>query len=214
MKFVIGFLAGLVAVAAGLGAAMYTGAISTAQPGPTAQADQAMPTPRPKPSDTQPPGAVAPGTKQPATTPPPKVVKQENYGDWLYSCVEVPDNGGTACAISQRIARADTKQAVFLWRINQDGKGGFVSVWQTPTDILVGRGLTIDAGTPKPLVIPFELCTSRGCQAGANVDPSFLDALGKADKATAKLFLINGQSVTIKVSVKGLSDALAKLRAR
>jgi invasion protein IalB len=217
MKFLLGFLVALVVVASGLGAAMYMGAVSTAQPQRTAQAEESAPVPRvapgpaPAPAGGAAPAATAPGD---ATTPQPKVTKKETYGDWIYSCVELPDNGATPCAIAQQISNAQTKQTVFLWRINQDGKGGFVSIWQTPTDIFVGRGLTIDAGTPKPLVIPFQICTTRGCQAAANVEPGFLETLGKAEKATATLYLINGQPVTINVSVKGLPDALAQLQAQ
>jgi invasion protein IalB len=208
MKFLIGFLAGLAAVAVGLGAAMYVGAVRPAQLQPAAPAEAPAAAARPV-------AGTAPASTAPAqpTALQPKVVKQENYGDWLYTCIEAPGGGKAVCSVSQKILRADTKQAVFLWRIDSDNKGGFVATWQTLTDIFVGRGLTIDAGTPKPLVVPFQLCTSLGCQAAAAAQPDFLDALSKAKTATATLYLLNGKSLTINVSVKGLPDALAQLRA-
>ncbi len=223
MKFLVAILVALIIVAVGLGAAIYIQTTSTARAprvaasSPPAPATTPAPAPAPtlKPTLTQAPAGNAPAAPNANGQPPPqpKVVKQETYGDWIYSCIELPNNGGTACGIAQQISVAKTKQTLFLWRISDDGKGGFVSTWQTPTDIFVGRGLTIEAGTPKPLVIPFQLCTTRGCQAVAGVEKSFLDAFAKTDKATAKFVVINGREITINVSVKGLPDALAQLEA-
>jgi len=224
MKVLVAILVALIIVAAGLGAAIYIQTTSTAHaprlaagsaPTPPATPDTS-PTPAPalKPTLTQAPaGAPAAPDANGQPPPQPKVINQKTFGDWIYSCVELPNNGGTPCGIAQQISIAKTKQTLFLWRITDDGKGGFVSTWQTPTDIFVGRGLTIEAGTPKPLVIPFQLCTTRGCQAVAGVEKSFLDAFAKTDTATAKFVVVNGREITIKVSVKGLPDALAQLQS-
>jgi invasion protein IalB len=226
MKFLVAILVALIIVAVGLGAAIYLQTMSghtarvAAGPAPAstpaastpAPASSPAPAPALKPTLTQAPAPDAPAAAD-QTPPPPKVVKQETYGDWIYSCIEMPDSGATVCGIAQQISVAKTKQTLFLWRIGEDGKGGFVSTWQTPTDVFVGRGLTIEAGTPKPLVIPFQLCTTRGCQAIAAVDKSFLDAFAKTDKATAKFVIINGREIAINISVKGLPDALAQLEA-
>lgn len=220
MRILVGILVFLILVAAGLGAAIMTGTISTV----TAQAPGAAPeaaapaAPRPRPATPSAPGAAqapAGAAATPANAPQPKVVKNETYGDWVYTCVEAPGgNGAVSCGISQQISQSDTKQVIFLWRIGQDGKGGFASIWQTPTDIMVGRGITLDTGGEKPIVIPYQLCTSRGCQAIAGVDATFLGTLAKAAKATATLVLLNGKSVTINLSTKGLPEAIAQLQAK
>jgi invasion protein IalB len=77
---------------------------------------------------------------------------------------------------------------------------------------MVDRGITLDAGTQKPIVIPFQLCTPTGCQAVANLAPDFIDALGKAQKASATVFPIGSKPVQLTLSVKGLPDALAALK--
>ncbi len=215
MKLLVATLVALIVAAAGLGAAIYiqrTSPHTTQIAAGPAPASAPAAAPALKPTQVQADAPPAPDANDQAADQP-KVVKQATYGDWIYSCVELPNNGGTPCGIAQQISIAQTKQTLFLWRISEDGKGGFVSTWQTPTDIFVGHGLTIEAGTPKPLVIPFQLCTTRGCQAVAAVEKSFLDTFGKTDKATARFVVINGREITINVSVKGLPDALAQLEA-
>ena len=104
-----------------------------------------------------------------------------------------------------------SRAPVFLWRIVQDGKGGFVGVWQTPTGVLVNRGILLDAGTPQPIAIPFEYCGQGGCEATGNLASDFLESLGKAQKASATIFGRNGKGLTFQLSVKGLGDGLAEL---
>jgi invasion protein IalB len=223
MRFLFGFFVALIVVALGVGGAIYlnpqlSDRLQAATQDPSAPRATTPSAPPLRPTLTQAQGGAAPqgAPAAPAAPAPPqpKIVANENFDDWLYTCIERPDNAGTLCAISQQIALAETKQVVFLWRISQDGKGGFASVWQTMTDVMVNRGLTIEAGTPKPMVVPFEFCTSRGCQAGATVDPGLLDVLAKTEQAAAKVTVINGREVTINISVKGLAAALAKLQAK
>jgi len=152
------------------------------------------------------------GTAEP-TPPLTKVVKEETFGDWLYTCVEPPGGDPIRCAISQEISRAETNTILFLWRIAEDGSGGLVSYWQTPTDIHVDRGLTLDAGTPKPLTIPFQTCTTKGCQATAKLGSDFLQTLSTTTKAKVTLYLLTGRGVAIDLSVKGLPEALSALQS-
>ncbi len=221
MKFLVAILVALVVVAVGLGAAIYVQTTSVGDPARLVSGTPATPAPALNPTLAQAPAgnaplpaAPAPETPSDAAPPPPKVLKQQTFGDWIYSCVELPGTAATSCGIAQQISVAKTKQTLFLWRIGSDGSGGFVSTWQTPTDIFVGKGLKVEAGTPQPLVIPFQLCTTLGCQAVASLKKDFLDAFAKADTATATFVIINGREVTIKVSLKGLPDAVAQLEAQ
>jgi invasion protein IalB len=77
---------------------------------------------------------------------------------------------------------------------------------------MVDRGIVLDAGTEKPITIPFQLCTPTGCQAVANLAPDFIDTLRKAQKASATVFPIGAQGIQLTLSVKGLADALAALK--
>ena len=142
-----------------------------------------------------------------------EVTDRRTFGDWLYTCAKLTTGTDVRCAISQQLADEKSKSPIFLWRIAQDGKGGLVSEWQTPSGLLVSRGIVMEAGTEKPITIPFEACLPEGCRAVATLAPDMIEKLLKADKATATIFPVNNSNgVKLTLSVKGLSDAMAALK--
>jgi invasion protein IalB len=201
MRMLLSLFFALLVVSIAAGVALLTGAISIAQQDPPVPALN--------------PGVAAAPPAPVASAPPqnqPKVVKTETYGDWIYSCFEQPESKEVRCSISQRLSEAESKAAVFLWRISQDGKGGLVGVWETPAGVLLTRGIVLEAGTPKPISIPYESCLGGGCRAVAGLAPDFIEALSKTEQATATVFKRNGEGVKLALSVKGLADGLSALR--
>ena len=203
MRALLSFFFALLVVSIAAGIALFTGAISIAQQDP--------PVPAPNPGVAAAPPAAVPVASAPPQNQP-KVVKTETYGDWVYGCVEQPETKDVRCSISQRLADAESKAAIFLWRISQDGKGGLVGTWQTPNGVLLSRGIVLEAGTPKPIAIPYETCGNGGCQAVANLAADFVETLAKTPQATATVFKRNGEGVKLALSVKGLADGLTALR--
>jgi invasion protein IalB len=160
-------------------------------------------------------GTAGPVAQAPQGPPQPRVevVKSATYGDWVYTCVKAPGGTETRCSISQQLSDAKTKAPLFLWRVAQDGKGGLVGEWQTRSGVLVDRGIVLDAGTDKPVTIPFQACLPEGCRAVANLAADTIDKMAKATKASATVFPVGDPSgVELSVSVKGLADALAALK--
>ncbi len=200
MRVIFGVAIALVLLCAGAGAAAYFGLFSFSEPSDAATPNTAAP--------KQAPAAPAQSAAQP---PAPTVSDQKNYGDWLYSCLTFAD-GKKQCSIVQTLSDSKTKQAVFQWRIAQNGNGGLVGIWQTPTGVLVNRGIVLDAGTPKPIAIPYEFCGQGGCEATGNLAADFLGSIGKAQKASATIFGRGDKPVTFPISVKGLPDGLAALK--
>jgi invasion protein IalB len=215
MRILVGIFLVLLALGTAAGVAVMTGAISFAEQGAP------VPTPKPNPAPAQAVaqgaqgGAAAPAAAGDAAAPQQqiKVVKKETYGDWIYTCLENQSTKAMRCSISQELSQSTTKQVLFTWRITQDGKGGLVAVWQTPQGVSLRAGIVIDAGTPKPVQIPYETCASDRCQAVANLAPDFQDSLSKAAKAVATITLMNGRAVNLPLSVKGLADGLTALKA-
>jgi invasion protein IalB len=214
IRFLWAVIGLLVVVSAGIGVSFFTGAISIAQP--TAPAAAPTPTLRPAAGTQQQGGNAAAqqtGNSQAADNAPKAVVtKNQTFGDWIYTCVKAQPDAKEQCSIVQQLSETSTKAPLFLWRIMAGDKGALVGEWQTRTGIMVDRGLTLDAGTEKPIVIPFQLCTPTGCQAVANLAPDFVDSLSKATKASATVFPIGAKGIQLTLSVKGLSDALAALK--
>jgi invasion protein IalB len=193
----------LFVICLGVGAANYFDIFSLSDTSDAATPVTAVPkVPAPAPSQE---GAQGQQAAQP------KVSNQKNYGDWLYSCLTFADNK-VQCSVVQTLSDNKSKQPVFQWRIVQNGNGGLVGIWQTPTGVMVNRGIVLEVGTPKPIAIPYEYCGQGGCEATGNLAPDFLATLAKAQKASATIFARGEKGITFPISVKGLSEALAALK--
>jgi invasion protein IalB len=164
------------------------------------------------------PGATGSGNTQgqpPAAQPPeqPQVVAQETMEDWIYVCQELPSTGARGCSIHQRLSDAKTQANVFLWRISQDGKGGLVSTWAAPDGVLLYRGVGIDAGTPKPIVVPFETCVNGQCRAVAILNEELIKIFTEAENITVTIVGLNNKQFSLPISTKGLARGIEALQA-
>lgn len=144
----------------------------------------------------------------------PEVTAEQAYGDWVYRCLKEPGGDGQTCSISQRIAREADKRTIFSWRIMQDGKGGLVSVWQVPSGVLLSRGLELDTGLDKPIVVPFQSCGNSRCQAVAGLAPEFVETLSGLKTVSAKVYLQDGKAVDMPLSADGLAAALGAISGK
>lgn len=212
-SFVLAILLLLLLNVAGLAFAWYAGYLSL--PGLTAGA--AAPSAAPAAAPSQQSTAAAPPAATPAAAPAQpalKVLSQEAIGDWIHVCMELPNAQGQRCGITQQLNHAETGRAMFQWRISQQPSGGFVGEWETPTGLVVGRGILFDVGTEKPVAIPFQACTQTGCMAVANLAPDFIEALMRTDKVSATVVPIGGQPVKLALSAKGLKPGLLAIGAK
>lgn len=141
------------------------------------------------------------------------VLPGKPIGDWTLSCGTNPQTSRQQCTISQQLTDKRTQSVVFTWLIGNDGAGNLISAWQTPTGVLLGRGVVIDVGNDKPVAVPFTSCAARQCEAVANLAPDFVDTLSKAKKASATIFTVAGNGLTFSLSVDGLADALVAVKA-
>lgn len=195
-------LATVLVLAVAAGAAIHFGLLDIGGQN-TAVAQQAAPPPR-NAAPAVPPQAPAPAQ--------PQMTNRTTYEDWVYGCFETPDGSETRCSINQSLLDADTRNLVLLWRIIEDGQGGLAGIWQTPDAVLLRPGIRLDAGTPDPIVIPYEACGGGFCQASGTLAPEFIQTLSTADRITATIVAQNGRPVTLQFSVDGLAEGLAALR--
>ena len=176
----------------------------------TQQRPAAAPVAAPAASQATTPAQAQPAAAQstPSTA---RVVKEQTFGDWRYVCVEAVPGATPNCSIMQQLKLADTDSVVFVWRIAQDGRGGLVGAWQVFAPVPLAAGLTLDAGTPQPLVMPYESCGNGSCQVTGNLTPDFIRAISAASTLSASVVLENRQSLKFPLSGNGLSAALAAL---
>jgi invasion protein IalB len=161
--------------------------------------------PKPAAAAPAPAPAGAAGAAQP-------IVTNTTYGDWVYTCSAAAKDTTASCSIFQRLTDSKSGSTIFVWRISRDPQGEMISDWQTPTGILVNRGIVLDAGTPKPVAIPFTACTNQHCEAVANLAADFMATLNATTKANATIYSMDGKGLTFPFSVKGLPDAIAALQ--
>jgi invasion protein IalB len=97
--------------------------------------------------------------------------------------------------------------------IGNDGNGNLIAIWQTPTGVLVNRGVVVDVGAPQPISVPYTSCIPGHCEAIANLAPDFIETLVKATSATATIYTVAGQGLTFNLSVNGLAAAIDAVKA-
>jgi invasion protein IalB len=168
----------------------------------------------PLPWASQPAAASQESVAEKGVVPPTVTVLQgKPIGDWMFNCGVNPQTTRQQCTITQQLTDKRTQSVVFTWLIGDDASGNLISVWQTPTGVLLGRGVVVDVGNDKPIAVPFTSCAAGQCEAIANLAPDFVDTLTKATKATATVFAVNGSGLTFSVSVDGLAQAIDAVKA-
>jgi invasion protein IalB len=150
--------------------------------------------------------------KQASATPPVTVLRGQPIGDWIFNCGMNPQTSKKQCTIAQQLTDSKTKSVVFAWMIGNDGNGNLVAIWQTPTGVLVNRGVVVDVGE-QPVAVPFTSCISGRCEAIANLAPDFIASLETASVARATVYTVEGQTLTFNVSVNGLAKAIDAVKA-
>jgi invasion protein IalB len=141
------------------------------------------------------------------------VLKGQPIGDWTYSCSLNARTTKKQCSIAQQLTDEKSKSVVFAWSIVNDGAGNLVATWQTPTGVLVNRGVVVDLGARDPINVPYTSCIAGRCEAIANLPPDFIHSLARARIASATIFTVAGENLTFPVSVNGLADALDAVKA-
>ena len=156
---------------------------------------------------------AAAAEKEVASPPTVTVLKGQPIGDWIFNCGMNPQTSKKQCTIAQQLTDEKTKSVIFAWLIGNDGAGNLVAVWQTPTGVLINRGVVIDVGTEKPIAVPYTSCITGHCEAIANLAPDFIATLLKATKASATVYTVGGQGLTFNLSVNGLAQAIDAVKA-
>lgn len=159
------------------------------------------------------PAVASPEVDKQAPQPTVTVLRGKPIGDWIFNCGMNPQTSKKQCTIAQQLTDSKTKSVVFAWLIGNDGAGNLVAIWQTPTGVLVNRGVVIDVGTAKPIAVPYTSCIAGHCEAIANLAPDFIKSLINATSATATVYTLAGQSLTFTLSVNGLAQAIDAVKA-
>jgi invasion protein IalB len=205
MRFFFSLLFGLVVVSSGVAVVVFSTAAEQGSP----FANFSMPwVSQPAEASTS-----KPADEKEVTPPPVTVLKGKPIGDWTYSCEMNAQTSRKQCTIAQQLTDEASKSVVFAWLIVNDGAGNLVAVWQTPTGVLVNRGVVLDVGAEKPIAVPYTSCITGHCEAVASLAPDFVSTLTQAKNASATVVTVAGKGLTFPLSVNGLAEALDAVKA-
>lgn len=146
-----------------------------------------------------------------ATATPPD---SQAFGDWVLACQAPKEGAPKRCAAQQRLASAKDKKPVFLWQWTYDEQGALVTILTTPPGLRLDKGIQIGFDPEKPSVVLFQQCEPSFCNTAFKVTSEQLVAAVKAETIEVQLFPPKGDPVKLKISGKGLTDALAALKAQ
>ncbi len=155
--------------------------------------------------------APAPGPAAPAQ----KLLSQ-NFGDWVYRCLATAEAGKAVtaiCSVQQQLAinkDGHTTPLLTLTFLKSNPKGHVINVL-APLGVALKPGLELSLDTQKPVQAAYSFCNSNGCYVVNQTASALTKDVHAAKQGHAKITLMNGKSVVIDFSLKGLPAALAAL---
>lgn len=148
--------------------------------------------------------------KGPALLPGGATTLREGYGDWVVSCAIDTENGSSrkVCGFSQEQSNAQSHQRVLAIEL-QPADATVQGTLALPfgLDLTKGATLQIDGGMVFAN-LPFRTCVPGGCLVKLSFDAKSVAALRTASNLKLNVFPVNGQEMSLTISLKGFPDAL------
>jgi invasion protein IalB len=179
--------------------------VAQAQPRPKAAPAAPAQAPPPAPAQAAP---SAPAQAAPAQAP----VRTETvvYDNWTVSCVDSVDGSvKKTCSAKFQMFDQERKAVVFVWLIGRNPEGTLFSVMQTPTGVLVQKGVELKIGSGAARTMPFVFCGPQHCEASLPMDDALAKEMAAAQAVTATLFTPDGKALNFNLVPKGIDKAIA-----
>ena len=156
----------------------------------------------------------------------PSVITQR-FEDWTYRCGEVAVEGKTVsqCEVVQvaRVKQGEEEISLLTLAIAKTAPGtgepaenesdeSLLLTALVPLNIFLPAGFGLDVDGKVVADTAYRNCNQAGCWVQRRLEKAMLSALRKGQMGAARLRLMNGQNVTIRFSLKGLTAALGKLK--
>jgi invasion protein IalB len=134
-----------------------------------------------------------------------------SFDQWRVTCREVSGQP-KACSALLRVVQPN-QQVVLLWEIGKGKDGAVHSVMQTPTGVLVQRGVDLQVGEETVGKLDYVSCVPQNCEASGKLDDGLADKLAKAGEVTVTVHAKDGRDIHFKFPVKGIDKAVAAVRS-
>jgi invasion protein IalB len=156
--------------------------------------------------------AQAPAAAPPAAPSLPQRTETITYDNWTVTCRDTI--GGTAkkvCSAMLQIVDQKQKSVIFAWLIGRNAEGALLTVMQTPTGVLIQKGLELKVDNANVRRLNYSSCATESCEASAVMDDGFNKEMIAGQTATATVYAVNGQGVNFNIPLKGIDKAIASI---
>ena len=135
------------------------------------------------------------------------------YDRWTVTCQETLDGKPKkTCSAALRVVDQN-QQLVILWQIGRGADGKLKTMMQTPTGVLVQKGVDLQIGEAEVGKLAYAACVPQNCEAGGALDdPQIKKILAAADMVVT-IHSKDGRDVHFKFPLAGFDKAMAAIRS-
>jgi invasion protein IalB len=157
--------------------------------------------------------AIASSLASPALAAAPK--DGDKSGDWSFVCPKTDDKKAASCQLVQvlTIEKDGQKGRLLQLTLAPQADKSIIMVALLPLGLHIPSGVAVkvDEQTQRPMIL--QRCTNAGCEAAMKVDDAMLAEMKKGAALRVGFNTDSkGNTMVAPASLKGLTDALAKLK--
>lgn len=135
------------------------------------------------------------------------------YQHWTLTCREVAGaKPPKTCAAALRVVGTD-KKLVLLLELTRGKDGAVEAVMQTPTGVLVKKGVELKIGDKVEGKLDYLACVPQNCEATATLDEALRKKLSATKEVAVLLHSRDGREIQFKFPIEGIDKAMAALRS-
>jgi invasion protein IalB len=149
--------------------------------------------------------------QQPATAP----MRMETtvYDRWTVTCQEMVAAGAKrTCSAALRVVD-NKQQLVILWQIEPAKDGKIQALMQTPTGVMVQKGVDLKIGDATIGKLEYSACVPQNCEAAGAMDDPLIKKIEKASEMVVTIHARDGRDVHFKFPLAGVDKAVAAVRS-
>lgn len=132
---------------------------------------------------------------------------------WAARCTAPSREAPLDCQMEQRAVVTETGQLLVLVTVRVPGatKKPVMAI-QVPLSLDLEAGVGIDIDGQNATKLDYRTCDPNGCYAGTPISDAFLQAMFKGLKLNVTIGNLNGQTLTVPMSLVGFTDVYGMVR--
>jgi invasion protein IalB len=135
------------------------------------------------------------------------------YDRWTVTCQEkLANDAKKTCSAALRVVDQN-KQLVILWQLDRTADGTIVSMMQTPTGVMVQKGVDLNVGDKQVGKFAYAACVPQNCEAAGAMEDPLLKTIVAAPEMMVTIHAKDGRDVHFKFPVNGIDKAVAAVRS-